>query len=179
MGGLPGPLSVMSPPCSPSPAPRAQPLPLSQLSCVQSNCSQPQGSFGRKKAAILKINNINKMNQIQHNCPSLPQTERSSGGLCSSMDFGVHQLVLLWAGSPSDAPGPPGEGLAVPRLDHPRQLRLQLGHQVLPMSKSDGANAAQLPPPGGYIGGRMGAGAVWTVLLLALSWRKRLRAEDR
>lgn len=118
------------------------------------------------------------MNQIQCDCLSLPQIERSSGRLCSSMNFGVHQLVLLWAGSPSDAPGQLGEGLGVSRLGHPRQLLFQLGHQVLPKSKSDGASAAQLPLPGGYIGGRMGAGRVWAVLLLALSWQRRLRAED-
>lgn len=94
------------------------------------------------------------------------------------MNFGVHQLVLLWAGSPLDAPGQLGEGLGVSRLGHPRQLLFQLGHQVLPMSKSDGASAAQLPLPGEYIGGRMDAGGVWVVLLLALSCRRGLKAED-
>lgn len=96
------------------------------------------------------------MNQIQCDCLSLPQIERSSGRLCSSMNFGVHQLVLLWAGSPSDAPGQLGEGLGVSRLGHPRQLLFQLGHQVLPKSKSDGASAAQLPLPGGVYRGQDG-----------------------
>lgn len=51
-----------------------------------------------KNPAILKINKINKMNQSQHDCSHLPQTELSDGRLCNPRSFGDHQFILvpLW-----------------------------------------------------------------------------------
>lgn len=113
------------------------------------------------------------MNQSQHDCPSLPQIEGSSGRLCDSVNFGVHQLVLLQAGSPSDAH--PGVGGA--------QVWGALQLVTLPPG-APGAPQVQrwleqtlltCPCLGGYIGDGMaaGGGCCWP-----LAGRGRLQGSE-
>lgn len=113
------------------------------------------------------------MNQSQHDCPSLPQIEGSSGRLCDSVNFGVHQLVLLQAGSPSDAH--PGVGGA--------QVWGALQLATLPPG-APGAPQVQrwleqtlltCPCLGGYIGDGMaaGGGCCWP-----LAGRGRLQGSE-
>lgn len=107
-------------PCTSSSAAASFPA----LTCTVKLFTAP-GPF-LKKAAILKINKINKMNQSQHDCPCLPQTEQSDGRLCNPRSFGVHQLMLapLWL-----FPGTGGT-LGVPRSGALLAGRLLLGHQM-------------------------------------------------
>lgn len=108
------------------------------------------------------------MNQSQHDCPSLPQIEGSSGRLCDSVNFGVHQLVLLQAGSPSDAH--PGVGGCPGLGGTPASYASTWGTGCSPGTKVVGTNAAHLPLPGwvyrGWDGCRGG-------LLLALGWQRK------